>query len=185
MNYVREEGIFVGEQLRMPQSRKAAMENRILQWKNKARTKWNDAFCTYLCHWQDSGWFGEDGLFLVDSNPLRQLHTRPHLLNCENSVFQGVSVLFVCLLFMFCSIEQSCLFKGCVTHTAHFQWPIHSCAMYFLITAPIRNNYVPEFEILLGASIGVVLVIGVYCTCIELGDNGWNSALLIKIQRCH
>ena len=38
MNHVREEGIFVGEQLGMPQSRKAAMENRILMWNNKARS---------------------------------------------------------------------------------------------------------------------------------------------------
>lgn len=36
-DYLREEGFYVGEQLRMSQSRMATMENRILRWRNKVR----------------------------------------------------------------------------------------------------------------------------------------------------
>lgn len=36
-DYLKEEGFYVGEKLRMSQSRMVAMENRILRWRNKVR----------------------------------------------------------------------------------------------------------------------------------------------------
>ncbi|XP_064382985.1 coiled-coil and C2 domain-containing protein 2A-like [Halichondria panicea] len=62
-HYAQDEGLYVGERPHVLWTNQVAMENRLLRREDKG-----------------AGWFGDDGLLLVQPNPLSQIRTRPPIL---------------------------------------------------------------------------------------------------------